>query len=279
MVLGEDSATVFRKTQSLRQGSFSAGCVSSGLGAGRVLSRRLGAGCVSSGLGAGCVLSRRLGAGCVLSGLGAGCVLSGMGQRSSRLPGETRVLILGLDMAGKSTLLYKLKYNEAVLTVPTVGFNVEMMETERRASSLTVWDVGGQREMRPHWEQYFQDTAGLVFVVDCADRTRLGEAQREFERVLKSEHLQRVPVVILANKQDVPGAVGAVELTQRFGLRRACVDRHWFVQPCSARSGAGLQDGFRRMVQFIKAPSLLTDNPIADTVSSLRSTAISLKHR
>lgn len=192
------------------------------------------------------------------------------------------MLLLGLDSAGKSTLLYRLKYNEAVVTAPTVGFNVEMVEAERKAPSLTVWDVGGQRGMRPHWEQYFADTAGVVFAVDCADRQRLPEARRELERVLRSRGLRRAPLVVLANKQDVAGAVGAEELTERLGLRTQCADRLWFVQPCSARTGAGLEAGFRRMVHFIKTPSLLTDNPISHTVSSLRSSAMSAmgqKHR
>ncbi|XP_061072192.1 ADP-ribosylation factor-like protein 14 [Conger conger] len=201
-----------------------------------------------------------------------------MGQQKAKPQGEVRVLILGLDSAGKSTLLYKLKHNEAVLTVPTVGFNVEMVETERRLPSLTVWDVGGQRAMRPHWEQYFEDTAGVVFVVDAADRRRLGEARQELERVLKSEHLRRAPVVVLANKQDVPGAADAEEITQRLALRKACGNRPWFVQPCSARSGAGLEEGFRRMVLLIKTPSLL-DNPIRDTVNSLRSSMSAMSHR
>ena len=197
-----------------------------------------------------------------------------MGQQNARPPGEIRVLILGLDLAGKSTLLYKLKHNETVVTVPTIGFNVEMMETERRLPPLTVWDVGGQWGMRPHWERYFEDTAGVVFVVDSADRARLAEARREFERALKSEDLLGVPVVILANKQDVPGAASPEEITKRLGLRKECADRPWFVQPCSARSGVGVQEGFRRMVLLIKTPSLLTDNAIADTVNSLRSSAV-----
>ncbi|KAJ8388655.1 hypothetical protein AAFF_G00130640 [Aldrovandia affinis] len=195
-----------------------------------------------------------------------------MGQQSSKPPAEIRVLMLGLDDAGKSTLLYKLKYNEAVVTVPTIGFNVEMIETRKKATSLTVWDIGGQNKMRPHWEHYYEDTAGLIFVVDSSNRTRIAEAKREFEQVLKCEHLKKIPVVILANKQDLTGAVSAAEITKRFGLRKTCTNRDWFVQPCSARTGMGLEDGFRRMVHFVKTPSLLTEDHIRDTVYHLRST-------
>ncbi|KAG9348327.1 hypothetical protein JZ751_002062 [Albula glossodonta] len=200
-----------------------------------------------------------------------------MGQQSSKPPAESRILMLGLDDAGKSTLLYKLKYNEAVVTVPTIGFNVEMIETEKKASSLTVWDIGGQKKMRTHWVHFYQDTAGLIFVVDGSNRRRLNEAKRQFDEVLKNEHLKRIPVVVLANKQDLPGVMGAEEITKKLGLRKTCSDRDWFVQPCSARTGAGLEDGFRRMVQFIRTPSLLSDEHIRDTVNHLKATAISAK--
>lgn len=99
---------------------------------------------------------------------------------------QKRVLMLGLDGSGKTTLLYKLKYSENVVTVPTVGFNVEMLETDRSSPGLTVWDVGGQRKMRLHWKHYYVDTAGLVFVVDSSDQKRLEEARKELHRVIKS---------------------------------------------------------------------------------------------
>ncbi|KAK2860889.1 hypothetical protein Q7C36_005055 [Tachysurus vachellii] len=191
-----------------------------------------------------------------------------MGLKGSKLP-DARILLLGLDGAGKSTLLFKLKYDELFCTVPTIGFNVEMMEAKqnRRKITLTVWDVGGQEKMRQHWRSYYQDTAGLLFTIDCWDRTRLNEAQRELERVLKNEHLRRLPVVILANKQDKDGALTATELTEAFNLRKTCSDRDWFVQPCSGKTGAGVQEGFRRMALLVETTS---DNNIKDTVKYLK---------
>lgn len=106
-----------------------------------------------------------------------------MGVHGSKRPKQAQVLLLGLDGSGKTTLLYKLKYNENVSTVPTVGFNVETLETDRSSPSLTVWDVGGQRRMRPHWKHHYADTAGLVFVVDSWDQRRLDEARKELHRV------------------------------------------------------------------------------------------------
>ncbi|XP_062849902.1 ADP-ribosylation factor-like protein 14 [Trichomycterus rosablanca] len=191
-----------------------------------------------------------------------------MGLKGSKLP-DARILLFGLDGAGKSTLLFKLKYNERFHTVPTIGFNVEMMEAKqnRKKITLTVWDVGGQEKMRTYWRNFYQDTAGLLFVVDCADGTRLDEAKRELEHALKNEHLRNLPLVILANKQDRNGALTATELTERFNLRMLCNDRNWFVQPCSGLTGAGLLDGFRRMAHLVKTTS---DNNIKETVKYLR---------
>ncbi|KAM9501294.1 ADP-ribosylation factor-like protein 14 [Clarias gariepinus] len=190
-----------------------------------------------------------------------------MGLKGSKLP-DARILLLGLDGAGKSTLLFKLKYAESFQTVPTVGFNVEMMEAKqnRKKITLTVWDVGGQEKMRTYWKNYYQDTAGLLFAVDCWDRRRLDEARQELERVLKNEHLRGRPVVILANKQDKQGALTATELTETLNLRKMCSNRDWFVQPCSGKTGAGLPEGFRRLAHLVKTTS---DNNIKETVRYL----------
>ncbi|XP_066537991.1 ADP-ribosylation factor-like protein 14 [Hoplias malabaricus] len=197
-----------------------------------------------------------------------------MGLKGSKLP-EARVLLLGLDGSGKSTLLYKLKYNERFQTAPTIGFNVEMFDAKqnRRKITVTVWDVGGQKKMRAHWKNFYQDTAGVLFTVDCSDLERLNEAKLELEHTLRNEHLQELPVVILANKQDVKGALTATELTEKFNLRKTCSDRDWFVQPCSAMTGAGLEDGFRRMVHLVKT---IDDANIKETVKYLRSKSVKM---
>lgn len=210
-----------------------------------------------------------------MAGLSSGASLyTVMGQQGSKQP-EARILILGLDNAGKSTLLYKLKHDICVTTVPTIGFNVEMIEAKknRRNIALTLWDVGGQAGMRQYWKSYHQDTAGVVFVIDSSDTRRLGEARRELEHTLKSDHLRGRPVVIFANKQDVNGALTVTEITERFNFRKMCSGRDWFVQPCSASTGFGIEEGFQRMVHLIKLPSdseMMKDN-IRDTVHYLRS--------
>lgn len=95
--------------------------------------------------------------------------------------------MLGLDESGKTTLLFKLKYNECVLTVPTVGFNVDTLDTDRSSPGLTVWDISGQKKMRPHWKHFHTDAAGVLFVVDSWDQRRLVEARKELHWVIKEK--------------------------------------------------------------------------------------------
>ncbi|XP_062843527.1 ADP-ribosylation factor-like protein 14 [Trichomycterus rosablanca] len=196
-----------------------------------------------------------------------------MGLHPSKGPSEARILMLGLDGSGKSTLLYKLKYNESVVTVPTVGFNVETLETKDQHCLLTVWDVGGQHQMRTHWKHYYDDTAGLVFVVDSKDENRIVEAKKELVRILGNESLKGLPLIVLANKQDLPGAASCEDIAEVLNLNKICANRHWCLQPCSARTGAGLEECFRRMIYLLKTAS---DNLL--DIISLKDYVKSFKH-
>ncbi|XP_077344186.1 ADP-ribosylation factor-like protein 14 [Lithobates pipiens] len=164
---------------------------------------------------------------------------------------QARILILGLDAAGKSTVLYKFKFKEPFSTIPTVGFNVEMIQTEKRLQ-LTIWDVGGQEKLRSLWCYYFENTDGLVYVVDSTNKETLDESKKEFQRILQNELIKNVPVVVLANKQDLPGALDAEEITRKFNMKKHCSDRDWYVQPCCALSGQGLAEGFSKVSEFVK---------------------------
>ena len=104
-----------------------------------------------------------------------------------------------LNPAGKTTILYKLKLGEIVTTIPTIGFNVETVEYKN--ISFTVWDVGGQDKIRPLWRHYFQNTQGLIFVVDSNDRDRIGEARDELHRMLNEDELREAVLLVFANKQ------------------------------------------------------------------------------
>lgn len=137
---------------------------------------------------------------------------------------EMRILMVGLDAAGKTTILYKLKLGEIVTTIPTIGvfplalkerkvdkclhhnlaigFNVETVEYKN--IQFTVWDVGGQDKIRPLWRHYFQNTQGIIFVVDSNDRDRVVEAREELQRMLNEDELRDAMLLVFANKQDLP---------------------------------------------------------------------------
>jgi len=153
---------------------------------------------------------------------------------------QMRILMVGLDAAGKTTILYKLKLGEIVTTIPTIGFNVETVEYKN--ISFTVWDVGGQDKIRPLWRHYFQNTQGLIFVVDSNDRERIAEAQDELQKMLQEDELRDAVLLVFANKQDLPNAMSASELTDKLGLQNLR-NRRWYIQATCAVQGDGLYEG------------------------------------
>ncbi|KYO23979.1 ADP-ribosylation factor-like protein 11 [Alligator mississippiensis] len=168
----------------------------------------------------------------------------------ARFKRDARVVILGLDLAGKSTLLYKLKKGEVMQTSPTVGFNVESLEAPCHIS-LTLWDVGGQDKLRASWKNYLEGTDALIFVLDSSDRTRLPDAVVELEKVLNNTDLIRVPVLLLANKQELPGALSLPELQEN--LNPECFsNRNWEIRGCSAYTGEGLTEALIVLAGLLK---------------------------
>jgi len=153
---------------------------------------------------------------------------------------QVRILMVGLDAAGKTTILYKLKLGEIVTTIPTIGFNVETVDYKN--ISFTVWDVGGQDKIRPLWRHYFQNTQGLIFVIDSNDRERIQEAQEELNRMLGEDELRDAVLLVFANKQDLPNAMDAAEITNKLGLQQLR-NRDWYIQATCATSGNGLYEG------------------------------------
>ena len=113
---------------------------------------------------------------------------------------------------------------------PVAGFNVETVEYKN--ISFTVWDVGGQDKIRPLWRHYFQNTQGLIFVVDSNDRERIGEARDELMRMLAEDELREAVLLIFANKQDLPNAMNAAEITDKLGLH-SLRNRNWYIQVSS----------------------------------------------
>uniref|UniRef100_A0A7S1RV39 ADP-ribosylation factor n=1 Tax=Alexandrium catenella TaxID=2925 RepID=A0A7S1RV39_ALECA len=163
---------------------------------------------------------------------------------------EMRILMVGLDAAGKTTILYKLKLGEVVTTIPTIGFNVETVEYKNL--SFTVWDVGGQDKIRPLWRHYYQGTNGLIYVVDSNDRDRVEDAREELTKMLNEDEMRDAVVLVFANKQDLPNAMTAAEVTEKLGLHNLR-HRQWFIQSACATTGDGLYEGLDWLSRTLSA--------------------------
>ncbi|KAF5960296.1 hypothetical protein HYC85_001505 [Camellia sinensis] len=179
---------------------------------------------------------------------------------------EMRVVMLGLDAAGKTTILYKLHIGEVLSTVPTIGFNVEKVQYKNVV--FTVWDVGGQEKLRPLWRHYFNNTDGLIYVVDSLDRERIGKAKQEFQvisfiwfltkesscergyslglfffqAIIRDPFMLNSIILVFANKQDMKGAMTPMEVCEGLGLYDL-KNRKWHIQGTCALKGDGLYEG------------------------------------
>ena len=158
---------------------------------------------------------------------------------------EIRILILGLDNAGKTTLLYRLKIGEVVTTIPTIGFNVESVTYKNL--NFNVWDLGGQTSIRPYWRCYYANTAAVVFVIDSTDIDRLETAAGELRAMLDEEELRDSALLVFANKQDQPGAKGAGDISEALRLGEL-KDRNWSIMAASAIDGRGVNEGMDWLV-------------------------------
>mmetsp|Transcript_45511 Transcript_45511/g.106918 ORF Transcript_45511/g.106918 Transcript_45511/m.106918 type:complete len:182 (+) Transcript_45511:225-770(+) len=156
---------------------------------------------------------------------------------------EARIVILGLDNAGKSTLLHKLCDNQLRSFVPTVKAHSRTFSLGK--IKFTAWDLGGHEQVRELWEEYYSGADAVIFMVDSADRGRLGEAKRELGKILEVEEMAGVPILVLANKNDLHGSAGIGELGGLLGVEDAVDARDLEVFSCSLVSGAGYLEGFQ----------------------------------
>merc|ERR1711934_275946 len=145
---------------------------------------------------------------------------------------EARILMLGLDNAGKTTILKKMSEEDITNIMPTQGFNIKSLVHE--GFKLNVWDIGGQKTIRAYWSNYFESTDALVFVIDSSDRRRLEESGSELNELLQDDRLAGIPLLIFANKQDLLQAVPANEISETLALDKI-KDRTWQIQACSAK--------------------------------------------
>lgn len=161
---------------------------------------------------------------------------------------EVRILILGLDGAGKTTILYRLQIGEVVTTIPTIGFNVETVSYKN--IKFQVWDLGGQTSIRPYWRCYYANTDAIIYVVDSCDHERIGTSGDELRAMLAEEELKDAFLLVFANKQDMEGALSAADISEKLGLTELR-GRQWSIYKCSAKTGEGLTEGLDWLVNTI----------------------------
>ena len=162
---------------------------------------------------------------------------------------KVRLLMFGLDSAGKTTILYRMVMKETINTIPTVGFNVDTFKYKNL--EFNCWDVGGTEKAKKMLiRHYFEQTQGLIYVVDSSDRERLEESREVLHNMLWEESMQDVPVLIYANKQDRQHAMTVTQISEKLGLQNLR-GRKWQIQASVASQGVGLYEGMDWMAENI----------------------------
>ncbi len=157
--------------------------------------------------------------------------------------------MLGLDSAGKTTILYSLKLDEIINTIPTIGFNVETVNY--RNLNLTIWDVGGQEKIRKLWRHYFNNIDMVIYVVDANDNGRLEESKKELQSLMSEDQLKNIDALLIYNnKMDLPDALNTHDVAEKLELHK--IKQKWFIQPSSAINNDGITDGLDWLSKNIK---------------------------
>lgn len=164
--------------------------------------------------------------------------------------------MLGLDNAGKTTILKKFNGEEIDTISPTLGFNIKTLE--HKGYKLNIWDVGGQKSLRSYWRNYFERTDGLIWVVDSADKRRLDDCRKELHALLQEERLAGATLLIFSNKRDLPGALLAEEIRDVLELE-SIKTHHWKIVWCSAITGQNLLEGINWLIDDIAARIFTVD--------------------
>lgn len=160
---------------------------------------------------------------------------------------EVKIIMVGLDDAGKTTILYKLKAGVPVPIIPTIGFNVETIRHKK--FRLSVWDISGINGLRKLWYHYMAGSVGMIYVIDSANEGRLPDNRECIKQLLASELLQNIPILFFANKMDKAELSGS-EIADELGLGKI-TSHKWKIQESYALTGFGLFEGLDWLVKQI----------------------------
>lgn len=161
------------------------------------------------------------------------------------------VVMLGLDKSGKTAILYRSKWKDwKERIVPTPVFNVETVRPSKDLR-FKIWDVSGKEHIRPLWKAYVRQTDAIIFVVDSANEERIEEAKAELFNLVDSAQINGAPILIFANKQDLPNASAPMEVSAKLSLHNLSSNHLWYLQPTSAECGDGILEGLRVLSDMI----------------------------
>eukprot|EP00286_Rhodomonas_abbreviata_P022612 CAMPEP_0181306334 /NCGR_PEP_ID=MMETSP1101-20121128/10240_1 /TAXON_ID=46948 /ORGANISM="Rhodomonas abbreviata, Strain Caron Lab Isolate" /LENGTH=203 /DNA_ID=CAMNT_0023412375 /DNA_START=191 /DNA_END=802 /DNA_ORIENTATION=+ len=163
---------------------------------------------------------------------------------------EARILLVGLDNAGKATFLYKFKMNQQENTLPAIGFSFD--EVSHKNIRLSIWDVGGCQSYPP-WKGRYPTIDAVIFLVDSADSERFGEARVELQKMLNDDQLRNAPFLLLANKQAMPKASPVDVIVKELQLTRMPSTRRWRIEPTDVASGQGVYTGLNWLSDSLKS--------------------------
>ena len=171
-----------------------------------------------------------------------GFILSKILEFFTKSRNNFKIIILGMQNAGKTTILYRLSLGQLVKTTPTIGSNVE--ELTYNNVKFQAWDLGGQESTRSVWDVYYMNTDAIVYVIDSIDEEYYEESKTQFHKMLNNPALKNATILIFANKQDLPGAKTVNKLIEDYGFDK--IKSHiWHIQSCSALKGEGLVTGIK----------------------------------
>ncbi|KAG8197951.1 hypothetical protein JTE90_020326 [Oedothorax gibbosus] len=157
---------------------------------------------------------------------------------------EMEITIVGLQDAGKTSLVNIITKNPCIDTIPTIGFNARTVSYGR--TSIKLWDLGGERRFRSMWERYCRGVDAILYMVDAANLQTLAESARELQFLMKKQQLAEIPILVLGNKIDLPNAISENDFIDRMGL--SAIENH---KVCCYMTSCKNKENIEKVVEWL----------------------------